>query len=1089
MANNISVALTADDREYQRVLKSATTAADKFGKTLDASAKQASTSLNGLSAKLDSIGTSMTKFGGFADSAANKISGLTTALLGVGAVAFISNMLQSASATKDLSDAFGLTLTSTLELETAFARAGRNSDQMGTALGALANAASGAQEGNLDLRESFKTLGLSMADLQKMGAKEAIERIAQTMTTGAVTSEKLNAAYQILGRSAKGLPFGDLAQGLKDANGTMGSAAAATESLDATMKLLEKSTLAVKKEFMVLVQPIADAFNKFAGEGVNAVQIAQGIAAAIAVAFGGVLIKGIVSAVDSVRSLAVAFGLVAPATQAATTAAGVYNSVLAATAAIDTAAVAGKARLLSASTRYGAALDIQARAQATLEALTASGVATETALTKARDGLAAANLRVVATTQALTAAMSGAATATTAAVAATGTLAATSTTAVAATSALYTAMYTIGKVAGSMVLALTTMTISFAAIKAGIAAAGVALLAFLGPIGLTIAAITAIATALSLTFDLKLLDKMASGFENLTKEYVRPLYDLIVGIGNAMGVATKAINTPLKITENAPSGAGFRTPGMGPQAYSSGKDIVVAGQNTDVLKDTALITGNLKNAADQQRAAEQSLRNQIELFKLNNAQATERLQLQLKLVGAGELETATKKSSLEFEQKRAQELLKINGEIARMEAAAKSEKGGAEKYAGQLSILKQQRDMISQQTDSQTALTAQITLGTQARQMELVYIEAGVKARSQVRDIDMAIADFSRSEDDRKLAAIQKQIDAEAELAVKKRQEQLGNVPISQEETLAITNKIKESYSALIAKRKELTAAEKENEAYKFSLDLQNNAMLEGIKITAEMAKLTQTTDQQRITDLRTQLELLAQQEIMKRQAALAPGQKLGQTEQDAIRNKVFNANKGVIEQTQAAIDKSREFSTGWEASYNKFAADAQDGASKAAREFAILTTGIEDALMKMVQTGKLSFKDLANSLIAEFARNEIKNLLSNIMPKGGGGGGSLLGSIFGSLFGGFFANGGNPPVGIPSIVGERGPELFVPKSAGTIVPNNQLGMTNNNITQVTYSISAVDAPSFKALVARDPEFLFNVTEQARRNLPSRSRR
>ena len=41
------------------------------------------------------------------------------------------------------------------------------------------------------------------------------------------------------------------------------------------------------------------------------------------------------------------------------------------------------------------------------------------------------------------------------------------------------------------------------------------------------------------------------------------------------------------------------------------------------------------------------------------------------------------------------------------------------------------------------------------------------------------------------------------------------------------------------------------------------------------------------------------------------------------------------------------------------------------------------------------------------------------------------------------FANGGNPPVGRPSIVGERGPELFVPNSAGTIIPNHALGGMN----------------------------------------------
>jgi hypothetical protein len=48
------------------------------------------------------------------------------------------------------------------------------------------------------------------------------------------------------------------------------------------------------------------------------------------------------------------------------------------------------------------------------------------------------------------------------------------------------------------------------------------------------------------------------------------------------------------------------------------------------------------------------------------------------------------------------------------------------------------------------------------------------------------------------------------------------------------------------------------------------------------------------------------------------------------------------------------------------------------------------------------------------------------------------------------FANGGNPPVGRPSIVGERGPELFVPKSSGTIVPNNALGGDVNVVVNVT---------------------------------------
>ena len=61
----------------------------------------------------------------------------------------------------------------------------------------------------------------------------------------------------------------------------------------------------------------------------------------------------------------------------------------------------------------------------------------------------------------------------------------------------------------------------------------------------------------------------------------------------------------------------------------------------------------------------------------------------------------------------------------------------------------------------------------------------------------------------------------------------------------------------------------------------------------------------------------------------------------------------------------------------------------------------------------------------------------------GGSSGGDawgMVGSLISAYFGGFFAEGGSPPVGKVSVVGERGPELFVPQSAGTIIPNKALG-------------------------------------------------
>ena len=60
------------------------------------------------------------------------------------------------------------------------------------------------------------------------------------------------------------------------------------------------------------------------------------------------------------------------------------------------------------------------------------------------------------------------------------------------------------------------------------------------------------------------------------------------------------------------------------------------------------------------------------------------------------------------------------------------------------------------------------------------------------------------------------------------------------------------------------------------------------------------------------------------------------------------------------------------------------------------------------------------------------------------------------------FANGGRPPVGRPSIVGERGPELFVPDRAGTIVPNHAMGGANVTVN-VDASGSSVEGNADQA--------------------------
>ena len=71
-----------------------------------------------------------------------------------------------------------------------------------------------------------------------------------------------------------------------------------------------------------------------------------------------------------------------------------------------------------------------------------------------------------------------------------------------------------------------------------------------------------------------------------------------------------------------------------------------------------------------------------------------------------------------------------------------------------------------------------------------------------------------------------------------------------------------------------------------------------------------------------------------------------------------------------------------------------------------------------------------------------------------------------------------------PYIVGEDGPELFMPKTAGNIIPNGQMGGMGTQ-QNVTYNIQAVDAPSFQALVARDPDFIHAVASKGAQSMPS----
>jgi lambda family phage tail tape measure protein len=210
----------------------------------------------------------------------------------------------------------------------------------------------------------------------------------------------------------------------------------------------------------------------------------------------------------------------------------------------------------------------------------------------------------------------------------------------------------------------------------------------------------------------------------------------------------------------------------------------------------------------------------------------------------------------------------------------------------------------------------------------------------------------------------------------------------------------------------------------------------------------------------------------------------------DRINEESERAKKLAQARSEEQRKNQEDFVLGWDQAFIRYAENAKNASQQAANYFTTFTKGVEDAIVRFVKTGKLSFKDLANSLIEQLIRVQVQQSIVAASNSVGGlsGLGGLLkaGASFLGLPG--FAAGGAVGANSPIVVGERGPELFIPQSAGNIVPNSAISSGGGGLgtTIVNYNISAVDASSFRSLVARDPSFIYAVTEQGRRSQPSR---
>lgn len=246
------------------------------------------------------------------------------------------------------------------------------------------------------------------------------------------------------------------------------------------------------------------------------------------------------------------------------------------------------------------------------------------------------------------------------------------------------------------------------------------------------------------------------------------------------------------------------------------------------------------------------------------------------------------------------------------------------------------------------------------------------------------------------------------------------------------------------------------------------------------------------------QLELF---DIEQKRQQLTLGDQFGRKMSQEQANLWAEAEKARAREAYAIAQQQRDFEFGWKKAFAAYADNANNAARLAEQSFVSLQQNLEQTLTTFFETGKINFRSFISSIIHEMARLQAQKAAASILGLFGGGGGisNFISSFFGggatpafgsTAFWGGKAEGGNVSGNNSYMVGERGPELFIPKTAGTIIPNNQLGSAMGSQPQIVYNgpyianMSAIDTQSGLQFLAKNKQGVWAANQSAQRSLP-----
>jgi len=308
-----------------------------------------------------------------------------------------------------------------------------------------------------------------------------------------------------------------------------------------------------------------------------------------------------------------------------------------------------------------------------------------------------------------------------------------------------------------------------------------------------------------------------------------------------------------------------------------------------------------------------------------------------------------------------------------------------------------------------------------------------------------------------------------------------------------VNRTVVESYSGQLLAEKELFNAYKK----RADLNLEILSQKEKDKTLTKNEKEMQDAINQVLNEQQRTLD-----EIDKKKNLIdknKPGAAQMEAELDRQKTLVQVSTDFYVGQTKKVVAANQEartkFSTGWDEAFRQYQENSETMADVGKKTFNTIVDSMSTALVNFAKTGKISFSSLAASIIQDLIAIQIKAQATQLFSSLGG---SIFSSAFqssnvsvpgegtmsiSSYFGGPKAAGGDVSGGTPYLVGEKGPELMIPRGSGTIIPNDKMGGIGGTTSVTNNYIQAIDTKSFEDRLYGSSGAIWAANQYATKNI------